>query len=428
MDDIDMEIVIYKYLLKRRDALDLNRMIFKEKDLKEKTRLEEELEKIEREINDDYYTILSTDESYNKLSDIEKEIKDIRSFELDVRYQKAIEERNQINFRKASLDLKTEFIEYDKAFRELKKYKISTVKKEELEKQLDREFSNYNADILYVDEGTTDVTVMEGIDEQGNKKVLYYYPYKDYTGEQSVMRQVRTFNKNGDIVSMTRGSMKIDKEGFSEYDDVDSASIVYQYDRDGNKKVGLYEDDITGVEYFEYDKEGNIKLSISDDHIMQYVKDGEKEYDICDGYFKPTDNGFTCLSYESMYDIESNEIKRMVFGNISKEEQSSIIDELDPKRQEEVIDILRIMEPIFEYASSYDSLDTEKREKVISWFKGFSKSLKIKDNKIHNKNEIAEGISPREGEIEEVLDETIVEQNRVNNQDKEKEGEAIGAN
>lgn len=46
----------------------------------------------------------------------------------------------------------------------------------------------------------------------------------------------------------------------------------------------------------------------------------------------------------------------------------------------------------------------------------------------HTPEEIAEGISPREGEIEEVLDETIVEQNRVNNQDKEKEGEAIGAN
>lgn len=428
MDDIDMEIVIYKYLLKRRDALDLNHMIFKEKDLKEKTRLEEELEKLEREINDDYYTILSTEESYNKLSDIEKEIKDIHSFELDVRYQEAIEEKNQRNFRKASLVLKTEFIEYDKAFRGLKQCKVSTVTKEDLEEQLDGEFRNYNADILYVDEGTTDVTVMEGIDEQGNKKVLYYYPHKDYTGQQSVIRQVRTFNKNGDIVSMTRGSMEIDKEGFSEYHDIDSASIVYQYDRDGNKKVGLYEDDITGVEYFEYDKEGNIKLSISDDHIMQHVKDGEKEYDICDGYFKPTDNGFTCLSYESMYDIESNEIKRMVFGNISKEEKSSIIDKLDPKRQEEVIDILRIMEPIFEYASSYDSLDTEKREKVISWFKGFSKSLKIKNNKIHNKNEISEEISPHKGEIEEVLDETIAEQNRVNNQDKEKEGEAIGAN
>lgn len=46
----------------------------------------------------------------------------------------------------------------------------------------------------------------------------------------------------------------------------------------------------------------------------------------------------------------------------------------------------------------------------------------------HSAKKVSEGISPREGEIEEVLDETIAEQSRVNNQDKEKEGEAIGAN
>lgn len=251
--------------------------------------------------------------------------------------------------------------------------------------------------------------------------MIYYYSSSHFP---EILSQQRSYNQKQDIESLQRKMLSDNRE----YKDLDGGSIVYEYDRNESKKLALYEDDITGVEYFEYDRNGNIKLSISDDHIMQHVKDGEKEYDIVDGYFKPSDNGFTYLSHGSMYDIEADEIKRVVFGNISNDEKKRIISKLMPERQEEVIDILRIMEPIFEYASSYDRLDTEKREKVISWFKGFSKSLKIKDNRIHNKNGIAEGISPREGEIKKVLDETIAEQNIVNNQDKEKKGEEPGNN
>lgn len=317
--------------------------------------------------------------------------------------------------------LTDELIEEDKERLGIKKTKVYTTFRKDLDGKLDSEFRNYNADICYNGKQTDKVMVMEGVDKEGKRQNIYYYSYSD-SSSPKILSQQRSYNSKGEIESLQR---KILSDN-GEYKDLDGGSIVYQYDRDGNKKVGLYEDDITGVEYFEYDKDGSIKLSISDDHTMQHVKDGEKEYDICDGYFKPTNNGFAYLSHGSMYDIGADEIKRMVFGNISKEEKSSIIDELSPKRQEEVIDILRIMEPIFEYASSYDSLDTEKREKVISWFKGFSKSLKIKDDKMHNKNEIAEGISLREGEIEEVIDETIAEQDRINNVEQEKEGEAIG--
>lgn len=315
--------------------------------------------------------------------------------------------------------LTDELIEEDKERLGIKKAKVYTTFRKDLDGKLDSEFRNYNADISYNGKSTDRVKVVEGTDNKSKRYVIYYYSSSPFP---EILSQQRSYNSKGEIESLQR---KILSDN-GEYKDLDEGSIVYQYDTDGSKKVGLYEDDITGVEYFEYDKDGNIKLSISDDHIMQHVIEGEKEYDICDGYFKPTNNGFACLSHGSMYDIGADEIKRMVFGNISKEEKSSIIDELSPKRQEEVIDILRIMEPIFEYASSYDSLDTEKREKVISWFKGFSKSLKIKDDKMHNKNEIAEGISPREGEIEEVIDETIAEQDRINNVEQEKEGEAIG--
>ena len=318
------------------------------------------------------------------------------------------------------------FIEQDKETLRLQKCKISIARREELEEKLDKEFANYNMDMLYPSKDMIDITIIEGIDKNGKKVSLYYYPYINYKDKslENVVRQIRSFNKNGDIESMTRGSL----DGNGEYTEIDSGSIVYQYDEKGNKNVGLYEDDLTGVEYFEYDENGNIKLSISDDHIMQHMKDGEREYNIVDGYFEPSDNGFTYLPHVSMYDIEADKIKRTVFGNISAEEKKRIISDLAPKRQQEVLDTLRIMEPIFEYASSYDSLDTEKREKIISWFKGFSRKLKIKENGIHNKNEMSEGISPREGEIQEVLEETISEQDRANNLDKEKDGEAIGDN
>lgn len=65
-----------------------------------------------------------------------------------------------------------------------------------------------------------------------------------------------------------------------------------------------------------------------------------------------------------------------------------------------------------------------------------SKSGKVMDNSLfeenikeiskHSAKEVSEGISPREGEIEEVLDETIVEQDRVNNPEQEKKGQTQG--
>ena len=323
-DEIEnLDLFIYKYMLKRRDILDLNRLLDEERDPNEIMRLQEELERIEQEIVGDYITILSTEESYNRLGEIEKEIQDIYSSELDFRYQEALEEKNKRDIRKTRLDLEKEFIGCDKVYEGLKQCKTYTVKKKDLEGKLDEEFGNYNADILYLNEDIEDVTVMEGIEEQGNKEILYYYPYEDYTGEQTMVRQMRRFNENGDIVIMKREQMKFNKEGLSEYGDIiDSGSIVYKYDENGKKTVGLYVDDLIGAKYFEYDEDGKIKLSISEESVEQHIKDGEKNYTICDGYFEPTDNGYRGLPAKSMQEVEENEIKRYVLGNISTEEKN----------------------------------------------------------------------------------------------------------
>lgn len=375
----DVDLYIYEYMLKRRDILDLNRLLDKERDPNEIMKLQEELIKTEQEVDEAYYTILGTEESYNRLGEIEKEIKNIYSFKLDFRYNEALEEKNKRDVRKANIDLEKEFIEYDKAFEGLKQCKTYTVKKKDLEGKLDEEFGNYNADILYVNEDIEDVTVMEGIDEQGNKQILYYYPSKAYTGEQTMARQIRIFNKNGDIVSMTRGKMKFNDEGLNEYDDIDSASIVYKYDENGKKTVGLYEDDLEGTKYFEYDEDGKIKLSISEESVEQHIKDGEKNYTICDGYFEPTDNGYELLPAKSMQEVEENEIKRYIFGDISKEEKEQITEQLNPERQKRVLDILREMEPLLEYCNTYNSLDTERREEVIDDLEGVFEKLEGTD-------------------------------------------------
>lgn len=52
----------------------------------------------------------------------------------------------------------------------------------------------------------------------------------------------------------------------------------------------------------------------------------------------------------------------------------------------------------------------------------------IKETSEHSAKEVSGEISPREGEIEEVLDETIAEQDRINNPEQEKKGQTQGDN
>lgn len=371
------------------------------KDFVEPLTIEEidEIEQLEREIESDEQFIESTEEGYETLLRMEKEAR------RGIISGKVVRDKEEWLYG-GEETLTKKFIKRDLEDLGLKNIEISTIKKDILEGMLDPEFRNYNADILYVDDKKRFITVLEGKDREGNKKALYYYPYPTYEEEaESVVRQIRSYNKNGDIESMTRAELK----DTGEYTYYDSGSIVYKYDKDGKKTVGLYEDDIVGGEYFEYDKDGEIKLSISQEAVTQCVKDGNRSYVICDGYFKPTGNGgYTCLPSKNMYDVNPSEIKRTAreMWQYNKEEKDSII-EISPKRQEEVLSVLRIMEPIFEYWSSYDSLDTEKREKIISWFKGFSKGLKInpKDNKLKDVIEESKELDGKIGQAEELLSE-----------------------
>lgn len=300
--------------------------------------------------------------------------------------------------------LTNELIEQDKLELKMKDAKVYTKTKEELEGDLDPECSTYNADMCYIGEPTDKVTVMEGIDNKGKRQVVYYYSYPN---GNEIISQRRSHNEKQDIELVER---KFLRDTGGERLPLDGESIVYKYDKNGRKKIALGDNDIVGAEYFEYDENGEIKLMINEESIHQYLSDGEKKYYIVDGYFKPTNNGYTLLPSKSKYDIEKEEIHRIVGGDLSQEEKEKILSELTPKRQEEVLRILRSMEPIFEYYQEFDSTNTEKREKIISWFKGFSKDLKIDERtNEHTPQEIASGINVREGQIREVEEEAVKE-------------------
>lgn len=302
--------------------------------------------------------------------------------------------------------LTNELIEQDKLKLKMKDAKVYTTTKGELEGNLEPECSNYNADMCYGGEPTDKITVMEGIDNKGKRQVVYYYSYPNW-GWGEIISQRRSYNEKRDIELVQREFLR-DTGG--KRLPLDGESIVYQYDKNGRKKIALGDNDMFGAEYFEYDENGEIKLMINEESIHQYLSDGEKRYYIVDGYFKPTNNGYTLLPSKSKYDIEKEEIHRIVDGDLSQEEKEKILSELTPKRQEEVLRILRSMEPIFEYYQEFDSTNTEKREKIISWFKGFSKDLKIdgRTNK-HTPQEISSGINVREGQIREVEEEAVKE-------------------
>lgn len=292
-----------------------------------------------------------------------------------------------------------ELIEQDKT--KLKNPRVYTAFKRDLEKELDAECRIYNADICYNEYVNDRVTVMEGTDNKGRKQVIYYYP-GSFSDWDIINSQKREYNENQDVVLVERKMLGDN----GAYQDLDGSSIVYQYDKEGKKKIALGDDDIVGAEYFEYDENGKIKLAINEESITQYLRDGKKEYYISDGYFKPSNNGYTMLPSKSKYDIEIEDIKRIVGGELTQEEKEKITAKLTPERQQRVLSVLRRMEPMFEYWQEVDSKNTEKREKIISWFEGFSKDLKL-NSIAHTPQEIAEGINIRQGQIKEIEEETV---------------------
>lgn len=284
---------------------------------------------------------------------------------------------NLIDGREISAGLLQEIlIGRDKKVLGLKNCEISEVYAEDLE--LDEEFAGYNIEIFEAAEEQGEITIIKGTDKDGKENVLYYYDV-EIANDYLVNRQQRIFNKNGDIESMSRQTMFSD--GRCEH--LDDAVIVYQYDKHGNKKAGLSQDNLDGMKYFEYDKSGNVVLKIEKEYIEQDIQEDGKTYTICDGYFEPSAyffGGFKLKSPTSMFELTPEDMQRYVSGDISPERREALMDGMSAERKEEALGVLRAVEPIFESCKTANILDKaniQKMQKCVQWFSGFAKRLEM---------------------------------------------------
>ncbi len=239
--------------------------------------------------------------------------------------------------------------------------------------KLDEEMQMYNTEMEEALTRTGNFLVVEAIDKDGKRNMLYYYSDPSYT---FVNRQQRVFNEHGDLENMYRHTMYNDGRLYY----IDNALLSYQYDSHGNKKCALYQDDLIGSTYYEYDKDGKIVLTVQEDRVIQKRTENENTYIIVDGYSRKRDDG----SYKKMpstSELKPEDISRYVVGRVPENRKLSILRGLNQSRKEEVLNILATVEPIFASLSTdvqKNERDLRKRmNRVVKWFTGFNKRLEI---------------------------------------------------
>lgn len=259
---------------------------------------------------------------------------------------------------------------------------LSTEVLEGKEIDLEDEFRNYNIEI----EENEYVIVVRAKTKDGKDRVLYYY---NDSNNDWTTRQERIYNSNGDIESMHRYLMtdrleNVEKGLVGEQDrlsltNIDTAILSYKYDEKGNKKVALYQDDLTGMEYYEYDKNGNIKLGISKEAITQHMVIDGKNCWVASGYFEPTKNGYIWKTMPPIETLTPDDMERCISANLDENMKEKLMDEFDQENKEEVLRILKTVKPIFERLET-DVQKNEKEikrsmDKIVQWFKGFAPRL-----------------------------------------------------
>lgn len=114
--------------------------------------------------------------------------------------------------------------------------------------KLPKEIAIYNTEIEDEEE---DLTIVYGIDKQGRKNILYYYPSPICGG---FTRQQRILNNKGDVTNM----FKISAFDDGRVVDIDDAAFSYTYNEEGKKIYSLVEGWVTGTLYNEYDENEKI--------------------------------------------------------------------------------------------------------------------------------------------------------------------------
>ena len=210
---------------------------------------------------------------------------------------------------------------------------ISIITAEEIEGSLENEFPDYNVDITEVSSSKNNIVVIGGYSTSEEKDVKLYY----YEDRESLVRQLREYNYKGELKGIKRAAIFED----GKYSELDEGSVSYAYDENGFKKYAKIDNPFGGEQYFIYNEDGKAEFEITDEYVRQWVTDGDKEYIITDGYFKPNDNGgFTYLPSKPVEELKNEDIKRVVYGDISGKD--SIVADLTEERKEQIINAIRL--------------------------------------------------------------------------------------
>lgn len=211
--------------------------------------------------------------------------------------------------------------------------KISIMTADEIEETLGDEFLDHN--VYFTEDNSNNIIEISGYSPVREKNVKVYYIVKDET----IIRQLREYNYKEELKEIhTVASYKDGR-----YLDLDEGSIQYACDENGFKKYVKISSDLIGDKYWIFNENGEVEFEITDEYVRQLIKDGDKEYTITDGYFKPTDNGFICLPSKAIEELENEDIQRTVFGDVSEEDKKVIIADLTEERKEQIINAIKLI-------------------------------------------------------------------------------------
>ena len=150
-------------------------------------------------------------------------------------------------------NLKTIMFARDRMFLDIDIDKVTTV---DLEKEdLEPEFEFFNNKMK---EKNNSAVKVEGINSDGKRVVLYYYPCSIVKDKYNIYRQMRVYNEHDDVEAIQENVVFANGRIGSNI----TALAAYKYDENGNKKFGLYDDEYYGGRYFEYDENGKMRYLV----------------------------------------------------------------------------------------------------------------------------------------------------------------------
>jgi len=233
-----------------------------------------------------------------------------------------------------------EFMERDLVALGIKKgYSVISVDTEEFEEMFNEEFPAYDGDVYLGTSNPDNIIILHGQDVEHKDVNLVYYAYNAHSkGGNVVSRQLRRYNYKGELEKINRATLNSN----GEYLELDEGTIKYEYDENGIKKYSKIENQFSGDEYIIYNENGIEEIRITKEYIDQLVIDGDKQYHIIDGFIMPAskDSDFLFRYIPSKEDLGLNDIKRVVYGNISEEEKDLIIADLDDERKKQILETL----------------------------------------------------------------------------------------